>query len=136
MTKQEKRDKCQKVEKVLVSPDFLEKIFEKIACASLNMHDPTMSSAEIFHWRGKAWVATDGTSYKQKAERVEIQEVVPAVLWDRPYNDINKSGPDFYLGGRFYPKGKPKETWVMTGNYLDLFPDPDASPVLVQQLLI
>ncbi len=125
-----------KTEKVLVSPDFLQKIFEKIACGLLNMYDPTRSSAEIFQWRGKAWIATGGTSYKHKAERVEIQEVVPVALWDRPYNDINKSGPDFYLGGRFSPKGKSKETWVMTGNHLDLIPDPDAPPALVQGLLI
>ena len=125
-----------KTEKALVSPEFLDTIFKKIACGSLNMHDSTRSFAEIFQWHGKAWVATGGTSYKHKAERVEIQEVVPAALWDRPYNDINKSGPDFYLGGRFYPKGKPKETWVMTDNEVVLKPDPDASPLPVQGLLI
>ena len=57
-----------------------------------------------------------------------IREVVPVTLWDQPYNDIDAQGGQYYLGGRFYPKGKPKETWVMTRNSLDLIPDLNALP--------
>jgi hypothetical protein len=113
---------------------FLESLWEKIACASLNMYDPTQSSAEIFQWRGKAWISTGGQSYQQTPEKVEIREVVPDALWDHPYNDTNKSGPDFYLGGRFHPKGNRSETWVMTGNEINLAPEKTPSITPVQQL--
>ena len=125
----EKRAKLLQTKKALVSPDFLEEIYEKIACGSLDMHDPTCSSAEVFSWRGKAWVSTSGTSSGEGGiSGVSIREVVPVIFWDQSYNDLDARGKLRYLGGRFSPKGKPGQTWVMTGNYLDLIPDPDALP--------
>ena len=67
---------------------------------------------------------------------MKFQNDYEKTLWDQPYNDIDARAGEYYLGGRFYPKGQPKETWVMTGNFLDLIPDPNASPAPIQQLLI
>ncbi len=116
-----------------VHPIYLKEIYEKVACASLNMHDPTHSSAEIFQWRGKAWIATGGLSSGKKGIlSVAIREVVPEALWDQPYNGINARGRAFYLGGRFYPKGNRKETWVMTDNHLNFLPGPEVTMPLEQ----
>ncbi|MBT3322861.1 MAG: hypothetical protein HN392_11320 [Anaerolineae bacterium] len=53
------------------------------------------------------------------------------VLVYHPINNLEARRADYYLGGRFYSKGKLKEIWVMTGNHLDLIPGPEASPLLV-----
>ena len=127
-----------KTERALVSSTFLEEIIEKIACGSLDMHDPTRSFADVVQWRGKAWGATGGRSKGNNlgAKSVTVREAAPDALWGKSYNDIQARGDKYHLGGCFDPKGQPKETWVMTGDFPDLILDLGALPALVQQLLI
>ncbi|MCF6277325.1 MAG: hypothetical protein L3J16_01035 [Anaerolineales bacterium] len=111
----------------VVSRQYLEEIWAKLACGSLDMFDPTNSSAEIFRWRGKARIATGGVSKggNMGAKSVTIREVVPLAFWgDRPFNDLDLRGPACYTGGRFHPKGNRKEIWVITDNRITLTADP------------
>ncbi len=121
----------------LVPQAFLDKLFKKIACGSLDMYDPTKSSAETFWWRNKAWIATGGTSLGDslRAESVNIREVLPDALWHHPYNDIDARGRAYYTGGRFYPKGGRRELWVITKNEIRLNADPAAPPPIRQAFM-
>ncbi len=121
-------------EEVSVSTEFIEKAFSKIACGTLDMHDPTCSIAETFLWRGKVWIAVSGVSSEFKPKSVTIREVVPAAFWEKPFNDINARGKKYYLGGRFSPPRKRHQTWVITERIVVLRPDPSLSKVKPVQL--
>ncbi len=113
-------------EEIPVTRTYLDIIAEKIACGTLDMHEPSNSSAETFIFRGKSWIATGGMSSGVEGQiLVDIREVIPDSFWNRPYNDTSKRGDEFYLGGRFFAKGNRKMVWVMTENKCRLVPGLD-----------
>lgn len=118
-----------------VSQRLLEEFAAKSATSSLNMHDPTRSTAKIIRWRGKAWICTGYVISYHKITSLKLREVLPVSMWSKPFNDLKKRGPEYYTGGRFCPKGRRGETWVMTAKEIRLVPDPNTAPLLVQGAL-
>ena len=120
--------------KTKVSPTLLEKFSRKTAAKSLDMHDPTKSVAEIVEWEGKAWIVTGYmSSGDQGVVQLDLRAVVPSILWQGDYNDLQARGLAYYTGGRFSPKKNPHETWVITERKVTLHSDPAlALPKAVQ----
>ena len=125
-------------EEYLVPKHLIERFADKPSVGTLNMHDPTRSTAEIIVWRQKTWVCTGYISSAEKGVHVlDLREVLPLAMWgDKPFNDLDKRGLEYYTGGRFHPKGKPAETWVVTERKIKLRPDPKAAPLPVQERLV
>ena len=119
----------------LVPQHLLETFASKSSVGTLDMHDPIYSIGEIIQWRGKAWLCTGYLSFRHTVRSLDLREVLPISMWNKPFNDLQKRGSAYYTGGRFHPKGKPAETWVMTAHELCLGPNPDATPLPVQQEL-
>ena len=124
-------------EEHLAPQHLIEAFADKASAKTLNMHDPTRSMAEIIVWRQKTWVCTGYVSSAEKGvHKLDLREVVPLAMWDKPFNDLDLRGLAYYTGGRFHPKGKPAETWVMTEHEIQLRPDPAAAPLPVQERLV
>ena len=119
----------------LVPQHLLKTFASQSSTRTLDMHDPLYSIGEIIQWRGKAWLCTGYVSFRHKVRSLDLREVLPISMWNKPFNDLKKRGSAYYTGGRFHPKGSPRETWVMTEKEIRLEPDPEAVPPLVQQEL-
>jgi hypothetical protein len=104
-----------------VEAKFLAEIHKKIAGVSLDKNDLSCSSAEVFHWQGKAWIATSGLSNKTTGIiSVSIQEVVPLGQWRRSF--YSQDSKDLYTGIHFSPKGKGEPAWEVTDHKKTLKP--------------